>query len=592
MPVTQTFFLSHLSSSYERVPTEYTGNNDPATPLLSSTLPKAVDDEANICRKPKSWSHRHKRLLLAVVAVFAVFFVVGVIVQRELDIIEAMSSVQAGASANSINVDESNMVASKGGPPEDSSKAQVASSHSAETFNFDDPTLAARLYVDALFARQSSNLEHATARYSLKTGRPPPRNYDQWFKFAQANSCLIDEYDQIHRDFKPFYQLAEDDPLFFQRMIDIASNMMKQDPKEMATVMIKDGQVYMSEIKSTAYWDTWPITFTQFAPHLPDMTFLINGRDEPRVVFDYREPGARSKALAVTEDIPFDVSPHPTSDFFLNRSGCDILARPEGFTATGNDDSAFFISSAKTQFTVDLYPMLSMTKVSPCFADILFPIEYYYDRSWWSGKFAYPNNIEWENKKSQIYWRGTSSGGQIFGSNYHNFTRFRLLDIARENPDLIDVAMTSFADELCGAECDREGIISEYNITGNGAPREDSYMYKYLLDVDGTTFSGRYLGLLRSGSLVFKATVFEEYFNDWLRPFEHYIPVLPDLSDLTEKLEWAINHDDEARMIQERGREIGQRVMTDAQNDCYFFAVLLEWARLQEISRNATNGRS
>ncbi|KAJ7128454.1 hypothetical protein C8R44DRAFT_873174 [Mycena epipterygia] len=39
-----------------------------------------------------------------------------------------------------------------------------------------------------------------------------------------------------------------------------------------------------------------------------------------------------------------------------------------------------------------------------------------------------------------------------------------------------------------------------------------------VIDVDGMTFSGRFLGLLRSGSLVFKSTVFEEYFNDWLRP--------------------------------------------------------------------------
>jgi hypothetical protein len=57
---------------------------------------------------------------------------------------------------------------------------------------------------------------------------------------------------------------------------------------------------------------------------------------------------------------------------------------------------------------------------------------------------------------------------------------------------------------------------------------------------------------------------------------------------LLEQLEWAMSHDDEARLIQERGREISQRLMTDAQNDCYFFLVLLEWARLQEISRNAT----
>jgi hypothetical protein len=34
-----------------------------------------------------------------------------------------------------------------------------------------------------------------------------------------------------------------------------------------------------------------------------------------------------------------------------------------------------FTSTAKTEFTIDLYPMLSMAKIGPCFADILFPIE-------------------------------------------------------------------------------------------------------------------------------------------------------------------------------------------------------------------------
>jgi hypothetical protein len=83
-------------------------------------------------------------------------------------------------------------------------------------------------------------------------------------------------------------------------------------------------------------------------------------------------------------------------------------------------------------------------------------------------------------------------------------------------------------------------------------------------------------------------TAFEEFFNDWLRPFEHYIPVLPDLSDLVEKIEWARSHDAEARMIQERGRQATLRIMTDAQNDCYWVALLLEWAQLQEIGRNFT----
>ncbi|KAJ7666367.1 lipopolysaccharide-modifying protein, partial [Mycena rosella] len=103
--------------------------------------------------------------------------------------------------------------------------------------------------------------------------------------------------------------------------------------------------------------------------------------------------------------------------------------------------------------------------------------------------------------------------------------------------------------------------------------------FKYAVDVDGNTFSGRFQGLLRSGSLVFKSMIFEEYFNDWIRPFEHYVPVKVDLSDLVEKIAWANAHPQEARLIQQRGMEIARRVLTDDQNDCYFSAALLEWAQ-------------
>ncbi|KAK7018924.1 CAP10 domain-containing protein [Favolaschia claudopus] len=428
----------------------------------------------------------------------------------------------------------------------------------------------ARRIVDALYARQSTTHEQATSRYTLKTGRSPPQNYDQWFQFAQDKSS--------------FYQLAQTDPGFFQRRLDMEYNM-----KGMANITIKNGKLIMPVQQSGAYYPTWAVTFDQFAAHLPDMTFLINSHDQARVVFNFRDPDARLKALNLVEEEPFSQSPHPTSNWFREQSGCNTPRVPDGFFTSTNDDSAFFISTPKTEFTTDLYPVLSMSKVSPCFADILFPIEYFYERAWWSGKFAWPNNIEWKDKSSKLYWRGTSTGGFIFGTNYREFPRFKLAEFAYRHSDLIDARITGFSDELCGSECDKAAIIEEYNITGSGDPREDEYKFKYLLDVDGNAFSGRFHGLLRSGSLVFKATLFEEYFNDWVRPYEHYIPVLPDWSDLLEKLEWAKTHDDEARLIQERGMEVGRRVLTDNQNDCYFFLVLLEWARLQEISRNATD---
>ncbi|KAF7296912.1 CAP10 domain-containing protein [Mycena indigotica] len=451
---------------------------------------------------------------------------------------------------------------------------------------------AARDSVAVLRARQSATLAQAAARYTLKTGRTPPRNYDLWFQFAKEHDCLIDEYDQIHRDFKPFYQLAKEDPVFFQRMIDAASKAIRDHDKEMARYEIKDGTVTRTPGAQTAYAGDLPITLGKFAHILPDLTVIINGRDQPRVVFDVRQTGRaiRERALKLTEKAAFDIVPKPESwQYFAKQPGCTIMRSPAGFPEVASGDSAFLISSAKSDFTEDLYPVLSMAKISPCFADILFPIQYYYMRSWWYRKFAYPNNIAWEDKKSQLYWRGIASGGQIVHSNYHNFTRFKVADLSRAHPDEIDAKITSFANELCAPEvCDRSAIVAEYGIDEMRTSKEAVYGYKYLLDVDGTTFSGRFLGLLKSGSLVFKMTLFEEYFNGWLRPYEHYIPVASDLSDLLEKLAWAKENEAEARLIQERGREMTEQVMTDEQNDCYFSLVLLEWARLQEISRNAT----
>ncbi|KAF8186571.1 glycosyl transferase family 90-domain-containing protein, partial [Mycena galopus ATCC 62051] len=427
--------------------------------------------------------------------------------------------------------------------------------------------------VDALYARQSTTLTQASGRYTLRTGRPPPPYYEQWFNFAREKKCLIDEYEQIHDDFQPFYQLSRDNVTSFQDMLDRASRAVR---------------ICCPGLSSTGFdanKDIFAFRLARRCGGLPDMTFLINGRDGPRVAFNYRAVGAQENALLVGDSQPFQHEPHPTSDFFAHRSGCNVPMKATGFMSSANNDSGYIMDGASPGYTTDLYPMLSMSKISPCFSDILYPTEYYYQRSWWSGKFEHPDNIPWDEKKSQIYWRGMSNGGHIHGDNYHHFARFKLVEIGRQHPDLFDVAITTFAEHLCQEGCDRNAIIAEYNITRTGEPREDLYRYKYAMDVDGITFSGRFLGLLRSGSLVFKAiiqsTLFEEYFNNWLRPFEHYVPVLPDLSDLVQKIEWANANPQEARSIQQRGLEVARRVLTDDQNDCYLYASLVEWAQLQ-----------
>ncbi|KAJ7075286.1 glycosyl transferase family 90-domain-containing protein [Mycena belliarum] len=454
--------------------------------------------------------------------------------------------------------------------------------HRVRSLDSADPAVAARLAVDALFARQSASLTQARARYSLHNQRAPPPGYDGWYEYVQEHKCLVDEYDQIQRDFKPFYQLAEADPEYFRRMIKRGDRVLGESPAEITFLEIRNGEPFLRG--DTAYGGYWPVTLNKFSAHLPNMTFFMNGRDEPRVAFNYRAPGALQHALSLPKDsTPFQISPHPTSDFFGTQSGCNAIPmEATGFVSSINEETGFLLASAKPGFTTDLYPMLSMSRISPCFSDILVPSEYFYDRSWWSGKFGHPDDIPWDDKEAKAYWRGMSNGGMIIGDNYRHFARFKLADLGRAHPDLIDAAITRFAETLCDESCNRTAVMAEYNITGNSEAREELYRFKYAIDVDGTTFSGRYLGLLRSGSLVFKATVFEEYFNDWLRPFEHYIPVNADLSNLPQRIRWANANPEEARRIQQRGLEVARRVLTDEQNDCYFLLVLLEWARLQE----------
>ncbi|KAF7365301.1 CAP10 domain-containing protein [Mycena venus] len=400
--------------------------------------------------------------------------------------------------------------------------------------------------LDAILERQSTTLDDAVARYSLKAGRQPPPNFDRWFAFARENKCLIDDYDQIQRDFEPFYQLAIDRPTHFQALIEKGQAMIlqetmdlprkKQEAVGMTAIRIKDGKLQMPPYSGTAFAKDLPFSLRRIAFLLPDLEFLLNGRDEPRVVFDVRELGARAQALNMKDSSPFHLTPYPTADFFRNQSGCNLPSKTRGFVYDESPNISFLRSSSSSDFTTDLWPLLSMSKLSPCFSDILFPGQYFYYKSRWSAKLP-PIDIPWSDRKSQLYWRGASNGGHIIEENYHFFPRFRLIKLGREHQQLMDVKMTRFAEGHCGKDCDRERVIKEYNITGPGAPRKDSLQYKYLLDVDGNTFSGRFLTLLKSGSLVFKSTVFEEYFNDWIRPYEHYIPVRPDLSDLVEKVE-------------------------------------------------------
>jgi hypothetical protein len=68
------------------------------------------------------------------------------------------------------------------------------------------------------------------------------------------------------------------------------------------------------------------------------------------------------------------------------------------------------------------------------------------------------------------------------------------------------------------------------------------------LNIDGTVAAYRFPYLLAGDSLIFKQdSNFYEHFYIDLKPNVHYVPIKRDLSDLAEKLEWAIENDENVK---------------------------------------------
>lgn len=68
----------------------------------------------------------------------------------------------------------------------------------------------------------------------------------------------------------------------------------------------------------------------------------------------------------------------------------------------------------------------------------------------------------------------------------------------------------------------------------------DHCEYKYLIDMQGNGYSGRFKFFLHSNRPVFyQKRRFHEYWFWNLKPFVHYIPIEEDFSDFDEKFDWA-----------------------------------------------------
>eukprot|EP00039_Didymoeca_costata_P012087 m.172888 g.172888 ORF g.172888 m.172888 type:complete len:530 (-) comp15378_c0_seq2:937-2526(-) len=183
----------------------------------------------------------------------------------------------------------------------------------------------------------------------------------------------------------------------------------------------------------------------------------------------------------------------------------------------------------------------------------------------------------WSSKQPKVYFRGRPS----------NKARVDGMVMAKNDPEL-DIAISKnhfnyFPDE----EAKKEHVRFEKKY-GRKADRDDfvsAFKNKYQLNIDGTVAAYRFPALIAGNSVVIKQySDYYEHFYKALHPWEHFIPVNRDLSDLKEKLEWAKKNDAKAEQIAINARNFARKHLRVEDVYCYHLLAFTRFAALQKFT--------
>jgi hypothetical protein len=147
----------------------------------------------------------------------------------------------------------------------------------------------------------------------------------------------------------------------------------------------------------------------------------------------------------------------------------------------------------------------------------------------WVPFYNFKDNVNWENKKSEIIWRGAPTG---------NGDRIKFCD---KNYNKYNIGLSCIFDNINQYSylIKPEIIINEF------------YNYKYIISIEGNEKDSGINWKLDSNSVVImKKPVFESWLMESkLIPWVHYVPLNDEMDNLDEVYQWCLNNDEKCRQI-------------------------------------------
>lgn len=190
------------------------------------------------------------------------------------------------------------------------------------------------------------------------------------------------------------------------------------------------------------------------------------------------------------------------------------------------------------------------------------------------------HDIDFEDKKPIVLWRGGPSG-----NGFLNGTESNIVKASRE--DLLKL--------WCKNEKTREdidvGLIDKWRYKDFAQylkPRmsiKEMLRYKYLLSIEGNDVATNLKWTMSSKSLVImpKPQVESWFCESLLKPYEHYVPVKNDFSDLLKVKKWCDEHPKQCKNIIRNANQHVKRFTNEERERTIAAFVVETYMRLVDI---------
>lgn len=162
---------------------------------------------------------------------------------------------------------------------------------------------------------------------------------------------------------------------------------------------------------------------------------------------------------------------------------------------------------------------------------------------------------KWEERSNDLCWRGGCSGVGNLESLRVRFVK-KIFDY---NP-YTNVRLSTWWSE-------NKNIPNEYFAVR--IHYSEFTKYKIFFIVDGNCIASNHMYGFATGCVPFMISNAICWFSHLIKPYEHYIPIKYDLSNLIEQIEWVKNNDEKAKIIAENAYKFAETYFSNEYQQKY-----------------------